>query len=417
MERILINCKNIIIYLDDILVFAQTLDELRTAVLKVKDILKRNNLEVNEQKSVYDQTSIDFLGFTLDGSGILPAHKKICDIKLFQRPKDVSELRSFLGLLTFISPFIKNFSHKTKLLRDLLTSKVKFIWTEQHQVAFEDLKVSAENDLIKRGYFNENDDTILYTDASPWGLGAVLVQRSTTTKEHRIIACGSKSLTETECSYPQLHREALGIVWGMERFSYYLLGKHFILRSDSKALKFMIENVDRKDVGKRIMTRAEGWFLRLEHFSYKFEHVSGLENIADAASRICQKKNDAQFGSGREPHELCSVTSHPNDIQQQYFALTLLDIKQELQLDLELQNVIGWLDKNEKWPNEILKYQAFQETLYMQEELLMKNEKLVLPKTLQDRALNLAHLSHPGSSTMKHFLRQGLWWLGEYTFY
>lgn len=212
-----------------------------------------------------------------------------------------------------------------------------------------------------------------------------MVQRSITSNEHRIIACASKSLTDTECRYPQLHREALGIVWGMERFSYYLLGKRFTLRSDSKALKFMIENQNRKDVGKRIMTRAEGWFLRLEHFNYKFEHVAGQENISDAASRICQKRNDAQFASGKEPHELCSVTCHPKDIHQQYFALTHSDIKQELRLDTELQNVISWLNKTGKWPNEILKYQAFQETLYLQEELLMKDEKLVLPKNLQIR--------------------------------
>lgn len=239
----------------------------------------------------------------------------------------------------------------------------------------------------------------------------MLVQRSITSKENRIIACASKSLTVTECRYPQLHREALGIVWGMERFSYYLLGRNFILRSDSKALKFMIENKDRKDVGKNIMSRAEGWFLRLEHFSYKFEHVAGQENIADAASRISQKKNDAQFGSEKEPHELCSVTCHPNDIQQ-FFALTRLDIKQELQKDVELQAVIGFLNKVEKWPNEILKYQAFQDALYLKDDFLMKDEKLVLPRALHGRALQLAHRSHPGSSVMKHFLRQGLWWLG-----
>lgn len=81
-------------------------------------------------------------------------------------------------MLTFISPFIKNFSHKTKVLRDLIAEKPKFNWTKKHQEAFEILKVAAEQDLIKRGYFNEKDDTILYTDASPLGLGAVLVQKS-----------------------------------------------------------------------------------------------------------------------------------------------------------------------------------------------------------------------------------------------
>lgn len=229
---------------------------MKRYVALVKTALDVNNLEVNESKSQYDKSSIEFLGFILDGSGILPTQKRISDIKLFKKPNDVAELRSFLGMLTFISPFIKNFSHKTKVLRDLIAAKSKFNWTKEHQNAFENLKTAAEQDLIKRGYFNENDDTILYTDASPWGLGAVLVQKSNS-GEHRVIACASKSLTETEGRYPQLHREALGIVWGMERFVYYLLGKKFTLRSDSKALKFMIENKNHKDIGKRIMSRAE----------------------------------------------------------------------------------------------------------------------------------------------------------------
>lgn len=281
------------------MIYGKNLEELRYHVDMVKNVLNTNNLEINEAKSEYDKSSIEFLGFILDGSGILPTHKKISDIKFFKRPNDISELRSFLGLITFISPFIKKISHRTKLLRDLITDKAKFKWTTDHQVAFEDLKLAAEQDLIKRGYFNDGDKTILYTDASPWGLGAVLVQKSNS-GENRVIACASKSLTNTESRYIQLHREALGIVWGMERFAYYLLGKKFTLRSDSKALKFMIENNNRKDIGKRIMSRAEGWFLRLEHFFYDFEHVAGKENIADAASRICQRKNDPEFNSGKE---------------------------------------------------------------------------------------------------------------------
>lgn len=227
-----------------------------------------------------------------------------------------------------------------------------------------------------------------------------------------MIACASKSLTNTESRYPQLHREALGIVWGMERFSYYLLGKRFTLRSDSKALKFMIENNNRKDIGKRIMSRAEGWFLRLEHFIYNFEHVAGEDNIADAASRICQAKDDPEFNCGKEPQELCVVAANPVEIPNQYFALKKYHIKEELSKDCELQQVIECLNRTDKWPVEIARYQAFQKQLYVQDDYLMKEEKLVLPKELHENVLIIAHRGHPGSTVMKHILRQSLWWLG-----
>lgn len=153
----------------------------------------------------------------------------------------------------------------------------------------------------------------------------------------------------------------------------------------------MIENKNHKDIGKRVMSRAEGWFLRLEHFHYVFEHVAGEDNIADAASRICQKKNDPEFSSGREPQELCSITAKPEDIHRQCFALKSVHVKEELLIDLELQEVIKWHHKSRKWPNDISKYQAFQEQMYMQQGYLMKEEKLVLPRALHTNVLNIAH--------------------------
>lgn len=370
MEKLLMPCRNIIIYLDDILIYGSTLDELRQHVAAVERVLRENNLTINEAKSMYDQTTVDFLGFTLSGSGILPAKKKISDILMFKRPTDSSEVRSFLGMLTFISPFIVNFSHKTKRLRDLLAGSTKFNWTDQHQHAFDALKEEAENDLIQRGYFNERDHTILYTDASPWGLGAVLVQEDENSGDRRIIACASKSLTPAECRYPQLHREALGIVWGMEKFVYYLLGRRFTLRSDNEALMFMKMGKNRKDVGKRILSRADGWLLRIDHFYYDFEHVAGKDNIADAASRMGAKRDDPQFGLRKEPHELCAVTASPDVINEQLLALTNEDVKKELLEDEELQAVIEWLEKKEKWPAHIARFQPFQNEMYMQGEML-----------------------------------------------
>lgn len=410
MEKLFVSCKNVIVYLDDILIYGRTQEELNKYVETVRKIIDDNCLTVNEEKSTYNKNTIDFLGLTLDGQGILPMRKKLSDIMLFRKPKDMAELRSFLGMLTFISPFIKNFSHRTKPLRDLLTKNAKFSWEEHHQQAFDELKSAAENDLIKRGYFNEKDKTILYTDASPWGLGAVLTQEDVSTCEHRIIACASKSLTDVESRYPQLHREALAIVWAMEKFVYYLLGREFVLRSDSEALMFMIEGKQRKDIGKRIMSRAEGWFLRMDHFNYRFEHVAGKNNIADAASRIFGKRNDSQFGYDKEPHELCFVGASADEISEQLLAITTSHVKEELQRDDELKMVVDWLTKDGKWPAQIVKYQAFQRDMYVENDVLMKQEKLVLPSSLRKRALRLAHRSHPGMSTMKHFLRQGLWW-------
>lgn len=411
MEKIFLKCKGVIVYLDDILIYGAGETELQQRVNLVMEVIKKNHLTINVDKSEFSKTSVNFLGLTLDGTGILPMQAKISAIKVFKKPKDIPELRSFLGMITFISPFIKNFSEKTKVLRDLLSVK-KFEWGSKQQEAFDHLKMITHDYLIKRGYFNNNDDIILYTDASPWGLGAVLSQINRESKQQRIIACASKSLTKTEEKYPQLHREALAIVWAMERFSYYLLGRKFKLKSDSKALMFMIKHKEHKDVGKRIMSRAEGWFLRLEYFDYIFEHIPGKENIADAPSRMGVSVETEDYVGRKEPQELFSVSAEINLICSQILALSDETVKETMKIDPETKLIIEWLDKETLWPNEIAKYQPFRKDFYVQNKALMKQEKLVLPKSLREQALKVAHRAHPGMSTMKYLLRQGVWWPG-----
>lgn len=410
MEKVLVDCKGKIIYLDDILIFGTTVEELERRTSVVKATLERNHLTINEEKSQYKQTKINFVGLTIDGSGILPMESKINDILSFKSPKNLSELRSFLGMMVFVSPFITDFSSRTVTLRRLTRAKAIFKWETQHENEFQDLKNAASKGLVKRGYFSRDDQTILYTDASPWGLGAILVQRDPKTKAERVIACASKSLTPTESRYPQLHREALAIIWGMEKFTYYLLGSHFTLKSDSQALQFMINREKFKDCGKRIFSRAEGWFLRLEHFDYTFEHIPGEKNIADVPSRLTNHTNDSHYGFEKEYYDLCEVNGQPQAIPENLLILTSEKVKESIKSDTEIQKIIEWLNNKNTWPDDILRYQRFQNEMYLLDDTLMKSEKMVLPVALRYRALELAHTSHPGMSTMKFLLRQGVWW-------
>lgn len=113
IERILVNVKGVIVYLDDILIIEDSQEELDRKVEAVKKLLKENRLSVNELKSEYGKSKVNFLGLTIDSSGILPLENKLDEVRNFEKPKDISELRSFLGLMTFISPFIKT-SHTVR---------------------------------------------------------------------------------------------------------------------------------------------------------------------------------------------------------------------------------------------------------------------------------------------------------------
>ena len=150
---------------------------------------------------------------------------------------------------------------------------------------------------ISLGFFSNNDKTILYTDASPVALGAVLVQEGAN-QAPRVISFASKALTPTEKRYPQNQREALGAVWAVEHFSYFLLGRHFTLRTDAQGVTFIL-NRSREEF-KRALTRADGWALRLSPYNYNVEYIRGLENIADPSSRLYEG-DDAPFEEDASP--------------------------------------------------------------------------------------------------------------------
>lgn len=302
MSRILKDVKNKIVYIDDILLFAETIVELRKSVAQVLQILRSNNLTLNTSKCVFDQTSVTFLGHELSGKGFNIEASKVKDIKSFRHPSTSSELRSFLGLASFVSPYIKDFAEISTPLWSVSTA-LKWSWGKEQERAFELVKQRIIDSTISLGFFSELDKTILYTDASPNALGAVLVQVNNEGIS-RIISFASKSLTSTEKKYAQNQREALSAVWAVEHFSYFLLGRRFILRTDAQGMTFIMSRP--REESKRALTRADGWALRLSPYDYDIEYIRGHDNIADPSSRLYCGDDDA-FNEEISPWEVCSL--------------------------------------------------------------------------------------------------------------
>ena len=174
------------------------------------------------------KNQVKFVGFFMSDKGMRVEDEKLKAVRNFRRPETVLEVKSFLGFMNFSERFIYMRADKTKHLRELAKSE-SFYWTESEEDEFVYLKHEALKSISRLGYFSYKDETELYVDASRVGLGAALVQFDTDSQS-RIIACASKALTRTEQKYPQRQREALAIVWGVERFSFYLTSKTFTIR-------------------------------------------------------------------------------------------------------------------------------------------------------------------------------------------
>lgn len=237
MEQLLDGCHGVMIYLDDILVYGKTKAEHDANLEAVMQRLNQNNVKLNSDKCKIGVESCIFLGFKIDGNGYHVTEERLQAIREFRLPQNLAEVHSFLGLMNFVDKFIINRADSTQHMQTLVREK-KFKWTPEAEREFDFMKNETLTIIETLGFFDQKDPIELFVDASPIGLGAVLVQRDAANKP-RIIACASKVLSKCERRYPQTQREALAVVWATERFRFYLLGNEFTIWTDGEANEYL----------------------------------------------------------------------------------------------------------------------------------------------------------------------------------
>lgn len=140
MENLFRGIKGVIVYMDDILIFGTTKEEHDSTLKLVLQILKKMNMRINEQKSVFSATEVVFLGHRVGSEGIRPTEDRIKALRELQAPSSVTELRSLLGLINFVGRFVRNLSSLTFHMRDLLHKDCAFKWTNTHDKELESVK-------------------------------------------------------------------------------------------------------------------------------------------------------------------------------------------------------------------------------------------------------------------------------------
>ena len=231
---------------DDILVFAKTQEEHDKILQAVLERADEKNLRFNGRKCEFDKRNLTLHGHVFSEKGVSACPRKIEAIQAMTPPSNVSELRSYLGMVNYCGRFIKDLATVTAPLRQLTKKNVTFEWKPCHQEVFEKLQnLLTEKKVMV--YFNLTKHTELVADASPTGLGAILLRQCTPGKDDsRVIAYASRALTEVEQKYSQTEREALDIVFGCEHFRLYLYGIHFTLYTDHKPLEMIFGKLNSK---------------------------------------------------------------------------------------------------------------------------------------------------------------------------
>lgn len=172
----------------------------------------------------------------------------------------------------------------------------------------------------------------------------------------------------------------------------------FTIFSDHKTLEY-IYGGKHKD-GRRACSRAESWALRLQPYDFEVKHIPGSSNISDVLSRLCPP-SELAFDEDSE-HFLFAIGEEP-------LAVSLDEIRSETRVDETISSVIKALE-TQKWPKELFRYQAFADELGVIGNIVVRNDRIVLPQKLRAKALDIAHRGHPGIVAMRRNLRERVWW-------
>ena len=382
---------------DDIIVYGQTREEHDTAIDNCLQRLYDRGFRLNKSKCRFLSSSLDFFGQVFSEAGIQPDPKRVTDLRNAPRPQNVHEVRSLLGMANYSCKYIANFATITTPLRELTKKNAKFEWNETHQKAFDQL-TSALTSAPCMAYFDMHKDTFVTVDASPVGLSAILSQRTPGQDDNKVISYASRALTAVETRYSQTEKEALAIVWGIEHFHLYLYGKEFTLITDHKPLEVIYGSKSAK-----VSARIERWILRLQPYTFKVVYKPGATNPADYLSRHPTQSSRKQEHLTEEYVNFKTSTSIPK-------TMTMDEIITATNSDRALQGLRAAI-KIDKWDCDIVKpYKQIKDELTVTSQgIVLRGNRIVIPQSLQQRAIDIAHDTHLGLSKTKALLREKIW--------
>ncbi|XP_060799313.1 retrovirus-related Pol polyprotein from transposon opus isoform X1 [Neoarius graeffei] len=302
MERTVgdMNFLEVLVYLDDLIVFGSTLEEHEERLLKVLDRLRDEGLKLSLDKCQFGRTSVNYVGHIVSQDGIATDPSKIEAVVSWPRPQTVTELRSFLGFCGYYRRFVKGFSTLCRPLNELLQgclprkkssssqaadSKPSFRpsepfgprWSDQCESAFQELK-SRLTQAPVLAFADPQKPYVLHVDASLDGLGGILYQEYV--EGLRPVAFISRSLSPSERNYPAHKLEFLALKWAIvDRLHDYLYGASFEVRTDNNPLTYITKSATLDATGHR-------WLSALSTYDFSLKYRPGRKNMdADALSR------------------------------------------------------------------------------------------------------------------------------------
>jgi len=399
LTKVLSGCNNTISYFDDILIYGSTQQDHDRALQKVLHQLQQYNLQVNNDKCIYNAKEVTFLGRKLSKDGITVPEDTLKAIQDIAEPTSKTEMRSLIGLLSFFRNFVKNFSIVASPLYELIKEQSVFKFGENERDALRKLKEEIKNSRALE-FFNTDPavKTVLSTDASGVGVGACLLQ--VVSGKEKPICFISRKLSSAEKNYSSSELEMLAVVWAVDRLRQFLYGREFVLRTDHLALKGIFSGKSKKGHSARV----NRWASKIMEYKFTVEYIKGSSNlVCDALSRF-----PCEHAVNPDEFNFSVALIYDNK------SITYSELKEATKEDQLLTTIKTLIANNwqqiSPFSNELLPFSRVKDELSINEGVVLRGDKIIIPTSLQDRLLRLAHTSHMGIAKTKSRIRQNYWW-------
>ena len=354
---------------------------------------------LSKSKGHFEKSAVKHLGHVIDAEGLHPTDDKLLAVTNAPRPTDVSQLKSFLGLILFYARFLPHHSTVLAPLNELTKQDVPWRWSEKEEKAF----ISAKTLLIESQTLVHYDDSLplfLSCDASSYGAGAVLSHRIN--GQDRPVAFASCTLTSSQRNYSQLDKEAFSIIFGLKRFHQFLYGRSFTIITDHKPLLELFSPSRATPV--HAAARLQRWSLILASYNYQIEYrKSSAHANADSMSRLPLSQEWSPASENVECYfleaEVISNVTHEM-------------IQKKTSLDPVLSKVYRYCQTG--WPRTVdaalTPYASRRSELTTEQGCVLWGTRVIIPLVLQEMVRKELHETHSGSTRMKMLARSYVWW-------
>ncbi|UYV63588.1 K02A2.6-like [Cordylochernes scorpioides] len=401
INNILSGLQGTACYMDDILIYGSTMEEHNRNLETVLRRLEENNVKLNAKKQQIAVDKVNFLGHIISRDGIAIQASRAEAIQKLKRPENKTEVQRFLGMVTYLGKFIPNLSDKTAPLRKLISNKSEWKFGGEENDCFEKLKDMVSNAPILT-FFDPTKPITISSDASQYGIGTVLMQGG------HAIEYASFSLNATQRKYAQIEKELLAIVFGCERFQYYIWGNDVIVETDHKPLLSIV-----KKPLEKLSPRLQRMVLRLMRFQISLKFTPGKNMfVADHLSRDPLKDEvDTSYLEGQTESVHMLLVTTDEKIKR---------LQKETHEDHTLIQLIeyaknGWPKYKTMVCDEAKPYWQFQDEIHVSDGIVYKGNCIVVPSTLRKEILQVVHSSHQGIAASKEKARSAFYWPGMIT--